>query len=234
MRLKGWFSLGAVISIMASSAGFAQTRTFRSPAAFEGVVQDTDVAGKPAYAFEAFDGNSLVNLALGTSLETVRTNEVLALEFACDSSSVQLVAFDKAAASNLVVIATSSKISVVQQQGLDTALFPSRERFAAELEVVASGNASNGIAGGFIDVAGRVFLSPTNGCPRALRVDTDRRDDRICGDATTVQDPDNTGVLRAYAGRGHFHGAIYVIGSGTTNTVLVPEGALSIDRQLSP
>jgi hypothetical protein len=236
MKTQGWLTIGAVISIAASSTVFAQTRTFRTPAAFEGVIQTTDVAGKPAYQFEGFDGADLVNLALGTELGTVRTNEVLAIEFACDSSSVDLVVFDKATSNNLAVIAISSKISVVQQQDNDTAAFPDRERFAAEMDVAPLGNDTNGLVSGFLDIAGRVYLNPTNGCPRALLVDTDRKEDGVCGDPVLITDKLETikGKVALFGGRGHFHGSLDVISSSTTNTILVPEGALNIERQLAP
>jgi hypothetical protein len=236
MKIQGWLAVGAVISIAASSTVFAQTRTFRTPASFEGVSQGADLAGKPTYSFEVFDGEDLVNLALGTALGTPRTNEVLAIEFTCDSSSVDLVVFDKATSNNLAVIASSSKISVVQQQDSDATAFPNRERFAAEMDVASLGNDTNGLISGFIDIAGRVYLSPTNGCPRALLVDTDRKDDNVCGDPTLVTDKLETikgkGVA-LYAGRGHFHGSLDVISSSATNTVLVPDGSLSIERLLA-
>jgi hypothetical protein len=237
MKMQGWLAIGAVISIAASSTVFAQTRTFRTPAAFEGVIQSTDVAGKPAYQFEGFDGADLVNLALGTELGTTRTNEVLAIEFACDSSSVDLVVFDKATSNTLAVIASSSKISVVRQQDNDATAFPNRERFAAEMDVASLGNDTNGLVSGFLDIAGRVYLNPTNGCPRALLVDTDRKEDSACGDPTLVTDKLETikgKDVALYAGRGHFHGSLDVISSSTTNTILVPEGELSIERLLAP
>jgi len=234
MKIQEWLAVTAVISIAASSTVFAQTnRTFRTPAVFEGVIQNTDLAGKPTYEFETFDGADLVNLALGTDLDTTRTNEVLAIEFTCNSNSVSLVVFDKAGSSNLAVVATSSQMSVVQQQDNDATAFPNRERFAAEMDVAALGNGSNGLVSGFLDIAGRVYLSPTNGCPRALLVDTDRKYDGVCGDPRAITDKIDK-IREDIAGRGHFHGSLDVITSTKTNTVLVPDGALSIDRQLAP
>jgi hypothetical protein len=237
MKIQGWLAVTAVISIAASSTVFAQTRTFRTPASFEGVIQNTDVAGKPAYEFEGFDGADLVNLALGTELGTTRTNEVLAIEFTCNSNTVSLVVFDKATSNNLAVVATSTQMSVVQQQDNDSTAFPNRERFAAEMDVAALGNETNGLVSGFIDIAGRVYLSPTNGCPRALLVDTDRKDDGKCGDPKLITDKlekINGRDVALFGGRGHFHGSLDVISLSKTNTVLIPDGALSIERLLAP
>jgi hypothetical protein len=249
MKAKRLIVVGLIATTVAAmTASAASTNvTFRSPASFEGVFQG-EVGGKPAYEFEHLIGADLVNLALGTALGTLRTNEVLALEVACDSSSAELVVFDKATKSNLVTIATSSspKIIVVQQQDNPASAFPDRERFATEMDIVPSaGSNANALVSGFVDVAGRLYLNPTNGCPRAVLVDTDRKQDAICGDPKGVtvstdvssghkklkgKDEDETEV----AGRGHFHGALSAVFAGQTNTVVVPDGALSIDRQLAP
>lgn len=234
MRMNRWLTVGAVISMAASSVAFAQTRTFRTPAAVVGVIQDTDIGGKPQYDFEGFAGHDLVNLALGTPLSTVRTNEVLALEVECDSSAASLVVFDKAASSNIATIATSSRIDVVQQQDNDATAFPNRERFVAVLDVATLGNGSNGLDGGFLTVAGRLHLNPTNGCPRTVLVDTDRHEDKLCGDPKDIKDTEERDRFKPRAGRGHFIGVIDMISLGKTNTVLVPVGALSINRQLLP
>ena len=234
MRTNGWLVIGAVGLMGAMSPVFAQTRTFRTPAAIVGVIQDTDIGGKPQYDFEGFAGHDLVNLALGTPLSTVRTNEVLALEVECDSSSASLAVFDKAASSNIATIATSSRIDVVQQQDDDATAFPNRERFVTVLDVATLGNGSNGLAGGFLTIAGRLHLNPTNGCPRAVLVDTDRREDKLCDDRKDVKDTEERDRFKPRAGRGHFIGVLDIISLGKTNTVLVPAGALSINRQLLP
>ncbi len=234
MKTEACLVIGALILATTAPAGLAQTRTFRTPASLEGVMQDTDLAGKPTYNFEGFIGRDLVNLALGTALGTSRSNEVLAIEFACDSGSANLVVFDRTGSSNLATIATSTSIDVVQQQDNDSAAFPNRERFVMRMDVATLGTSSNGLAGGFLTVAGRVFLNPTNGCPRALLVDTDRRQDKACGDPTAVKDREDKDRSRRVAGRGHFIGMIDMITSAATNTVLVPDGHLSIDRQLAP
>ena len=185
-----------------------------------------------------------MNLALGTALGTARTNEVLAFEVSCESTSAELVVFDKTTGSNLVTIAASSKITVVQQQDNPASAFPDRERYATEMDVVASvGSNSNALVSGFLDVAGRLYLNPTNGCPRTVLVDTDRKEDKVCGDSEGVTESADLSIGhkkikitddKEVAGRGHFHGALTAIIDGQTNTVVVPFGALSIDRQLAP
>lgn len=236
MKMKTWLAVGAGILLASASGVLAgtPTRTFRSPAAIQGVIQDTDLAAKPVYDFEKFIGADLVNLALGTALGTVRTNEVLALEFACDSGSAQLVVYDKAASNNIATIATSSRIDVVQQQDKDSTAFPNRERYVAHLDVASLGNGSNGLAGGYITIAGRVHLDPATGCPRALRVDTDRRQDNECGDSKAVKDSEDKDPSKFLAGRAHFVGVLDVVTAGTSHTILVPAGALTIRRQLLP
>jgi hypothetical protein len=244
MKIRTYLAVSAVISLAASSVVWAQTnRTFRSPASFQGVFQG-DVGGKPAYEFEHLIGADLVNLALGTALGTARTNEVLAFEVACDSSNAELVVFNKATGSNLVTIATSSRITVVQQQDNARAAFPNRERFATEMNVVASvGSNANALVSGFVDVAGRLYLNPTNGCPRTVLVDTDRKQDSRCGDPKGVTQSTDLTVGhkknkikddKEVAGRGHFHGALTAIIAGQTNTVVIPTGSLSIAKQLAP
>jgi len=234
MKIKTCLVIGAMILTASAPAILAQTRTFRTPTSMVGVMQDTDLAGKPTYDFEGFIGRELVNLALGTALGTPRSNEVLAIEFTCDSSSADLVVFDRAGSSNLATIATSSSIDVVQQQDNDSAAFPNRERFVTRMDVAALGASSNGLAGGFLTVAGRIFLNPTNGCPRALLVDTDHRQDKVCGDLPAVKDAEEKDRFRQIAGRGHFIGVIDMVTGGVTNTVLVPDGHLSINRLLAP
>ena len=235
MKMKVYLAVGTTVLVAAALAhAVTPTRTFRTPASMQGVIQDTDLAGKPTYDFEKFIGRNLVNLALGTALGTARSNEVLAIEFLCDSSSASLVVFDRAGASNLATIATSSSIDVVQQQDKDSTSFPNRERFVARLDVATLGTSSNGLAGGFLTVAGRVHLNPTNGCPRTILVDTDRRQDRDCGDSAAVKNTEDKDRSKQIGGRGHFIGVLDMITSGSTNTVLVPEGAFSIERLLAP
>jgi hypothetical protein len=235
MKLRTCLAIGAVTAIAGGTGAFATGTniTFRTPTAFEEVIQG-EVGGKPAYEFEGFAGVDLVNLALGTELGTVRTNEVLALEVACGSGSASLVVFDKAGDSNIAVIATSSLITVVQQQDNPASAFPNRERFATEMTVASVGGNSNKLVSGFLDLAGRLYVNPTNGCPRAVLVDTDRKQDKICGDPKAITDKIETIKTKEVGGRAHFHGALVELIAGQTNTVVVPDGAMSIQRELAP
>ena len=235
-RLKFWVGgaavvVGAAVSVWAITLN---TRTFRAVTSMVGVIQDTNLAGKPQYEFETLQGHDLVNLALGTPLDTVRSNQVMALEVNCDSSAMKLVVYDKAAGSNLVTFATSSSVDVVQQQDNDTAAFPNRERFVARLDVAPTGNATDGFVGGYLTVAGRLHLNPTNGCPRAVLVDADRRQDLALNDHREPRNRDDVDRLVRFAGRAHYIGVLQVVTGGTTNTVLVPNGNLSLRRQLIP
>jgi hypothetical protein len=235
VKMKTWLTAGTVISLAAVSAVFAGT--FRTPAALQSVTQDTQ-DGNPAYNFQGYAGHDLVNWALGTPVSTVRTNEVLAMTVDCtgsNSSSIALVVWDKVASSNIATIATSSRIATVLDQGKnDTNTFPSHERFVTLLDVATLGNGSNGLIGGYLTMAGRIQLSPTNGCPRAVLVDTDRRDDKNCGDPKEIKDTDEKGSFKPRAGRAHFIGVLDVISVGETNTLLVPAGALTLLRELAP
>src|ERR1041385_2831265 len=106
--MKAKFVIGVAALALAATvwAGVA-TRTFRTTARIYTVSQGTDeITGKPGYNFVRLEGHDLVNLALGTSLDTARTNEVLAMEVDCASTQASLVVFDKVAGSNIAVIAT--------------------------------------------------------------------------------------------------------------------------------
>ena len=125
------------------------TRTFRTAARLVTVTQGTDaINDKPEYDFGLLLGHDLVNLALGTSLDTARSNEVLALEIDCSSTIASLVVYDKAGNSNLATIATTTNLDVVKQQGAPAAPFPNRERFVALFDVPPSGDANHGLVDG--------------------------------------------------------------------------------------
>jgi len=231
MKTKKWLMVVAAVSMTPAPAVFAQTRTFRSPAAFVGVSQG-EVANKPAYNIVPLIGADLVNLALGTAPGTPRTNEVLALGFDCAGTNVDLVVFDRTSSNNIATIASSSSFDTVEQ-AKKKKVISDGERFVAMLNVASLGNSTNGLLGGYLTLAGRIYIG-TNGCPQAIRVDTDRRSDKECGDPTAVKDNEGDGRPKAFAGRAHFIGVLDVLSDGSTNTVLVPTGALSINRQLSP
>jgi len=230
-RKAGRILLGAAaITAVAVSAWAVSDvpKTFRTLAYGLGIYQSQDGANKPVYAYQPIAGHDLVSAALGVPLGTVLTNQVLALEVDCDSTTASLVVFDKATSNNIATIATSSSLDVVRQQDKDTAAYPNRERFVAQMSITPTNN----LLGGFLTLAGRLQLDPTTGCPRAIRIDPDRFDRYFSDfDARNDDDQKDHDVLRA--GIGHAVGVVsLVFENGTTNTVLLPFEALSIRHEL--
>jgi hypothetical protein len=156
---------------------------------------------------------------------------VLALEINCGSTQASLVIFDRTKSSNIVTIATSTQITALTGQDNPSAPGPNHERFVIQMDV----NNNNDLLGGFLTVAGRMYLNPTNGCPRALLVDTDRGSDRLFADAA-VKNTDNPAEKDTrISGEAHLIGVADVIFTdGSTNTVLLPFGDLTMRRQLLP
>ena len=217
-------------------AAVGPTRTFRTTASMPVVFQDVDLGGKPSFGLATIEGHDLVNLALGTSLTNRRTNEVLALEIDCGSTVVSLVVFDKTLGTNIATIATSTTLDVVTDQGKDTAAFPNKERFVAQMAVQASGNATNALISGQLTLSGRLQLNPTNGCPQAVLRDHDRFD-RVFKDGEFRSGDDKLEIrLHDFhqAGQAHLMGVVNLIAEEKTTKVLIPFGSLSIKRQLNP
>jgi hypothetical protein len=146
-----------------------------------------------------------------------------------------LVVFDTTLSSNIVTIATSTHIDALTSQDDAAAAGPNRERFVIQMGV----NTNGFLVGGFLTVAGRVYLDPTNDCPRAVLVDTDRKDDKIYADAA-IKDMDEDLKVKdkSIAGQAHLIGvvnAIFLEGSDVvTNTTLLPFGQMTVRRQLLP
>ena len=192
-----------------------------------GITQGKNLAGKPVYDYQALAGHDLVAAALGQPLGTVLSNQVLGLNIDCASSTASLVVFDKVSSNNIATIATSTSIDIVQQQDKDTNAFPNRERFVAQFVI----NPTNNLVGGFLTVAGRLQLNPTNGCPRAIRVEVDSKDHWFAdGEGRYLDDRKDHDILRA--GLAHAIGVVDLIANGTTNTVLLPHVALSVRHEL--
>jgi hypothetical protein len=227
---------GILLGVVALSAAVATTwgiatsfHTFRLLAYGVGILQGKSPAGKPAYDFEPVAGHDFVAAALGMPLGTVLTNQVLGLDIDCASSAASLVVFDKISSNNIATIATSTSIDIVQQQdNKDTNAFPNRERFVAQFSI----NPTNRLVGGFLTIAGRLQLNPTNGCPRAIRVEFDPKDHWFAdAEGRNLDDKKDHDILRA--GLGHAIGVVDVIfNDGTTNTVLLPYMALSVRHSL--
>ena len=235
-RIVIWGKKGRILTAVAAAAvaafsAWAATgglETFRTLAYGVGIYQTHDAAGKPAYGTQGFAGHDLVAAALGLPLGTTLTNQVLALQVDCGSTTASLVAFDKASSNIVAVLATSTSLQVVQQQDKDSSIFPNRERFVAQLAITPTNN----LLGGFLTVAGRLQLDPATGCPRALRIDRDKLD-RYCADVDGLNDDDKKDHDILRAGIGHAVGSVdLVFNDGSHNTVLLPFVSLSIRRQL--
>jgi len=239
MKKQHWIMLGTAVSAAAIVSVWAGVpvilKTFRTTAKIYTVTQGTDdLTLKPQFDFERMAGHDLVNLALGTSLDTRRTNEVLALDVDCGSTFINLVVYDKAAGSNIATIASSSSFDVVQQQNNPNSNFPNRERFVADLDIQPGGSDSEALLDGKLMVSGRLHLDPATGCPEdvPVRQDKDKLDKILCD--RDFKDADDVETLVRRAGHAHGVGVMDVIIGGTTNKVLIPHILLSVRRQLAP
>jgi hypothetical protein len=160
-------------------------------------------------------------------------SQVMAMTFACDLSSANLVVYDKRTSNVVATIAASTSVDSVLQQDAHKA-GPNRAHFVAVLQIGPNGNPTNGVLNGYFTVAGRLNLNPTNGCPQPVEVTLDRDPlDRLDGDAELSgnEDPDSV-PLTLRTGLAHLIGVVDVVTDGGTNTVLVPRGGLSIRREL--
>ena len=237
MNAKQWITIGAVASAATALTVLAtvpSTRTFRTTAAVGAVfqVQNPIATNTEILAYDSFAGHDLVSLALGSNITTVLSNQVLALEMDCGSTEASLVVYDRILASNILTIATSTQINALTGQDNPTAPGPNHERFVMQMSV----NTNGFLIGGFMTVAGRVYLNPTNGCPRAVLIDTDRIHDKALGDAV-VKDLDSDSKIKdkESTGEAHLIGVVNAIfEDGSTNVTLLPFGQLTISRQLLP
>jgi hypothetical protein len=222
-------AVAAMTAVAVSAWAIADaSKIFRTLAYGVGVYQTQNGASKPVYGTQPLAGHDLVAAALGVPLGTVLSNQVLALQVDCDSTTASLVVFDNITSNSVATIATSSSFTKVQQQDNDTAAFPNRERFVAQMSFTPTNN----LLGGFLTMAGRLQLDPTTGCPRAIRIEPDKLD-RYFEDfeGRNNDDPTDHEVLRA--GLGHAVGVVnLVFNDGTTNTVLLPFVALSVRHEL--
>lgn len=211
------------------------TKTFRTTGYFIGLTQGTNgVTGHPQYDRVDFAGHNLVNLAMGRSLtDTNVPHQVMAMTFDCDLGAARLVVYDEANSNIVATIAHSTTIDSVKQQDTNQK-DPNRAHFVAVLQIDQNGNDTNGLAGGYFTIAGRVNLDPVTGCPAPVRVLLDRDAlDRLDTDIElpAKDDPDSV-PLTVRTGLAHVIGVVDAVTDGGTNTILVPYGALSIRREL--
>jgi hypothetical protein len=224
----------AVAAIAAYASGVS-TVTLRTLGYFIGITQGTDpITGTPRYVDADFAGHNLVNLAMGRDVnDTNVPSQVMAMTFACDLSSANLVVYDESTSNVVATIAASTSVDSVLQQDPHKA-GPNRAHFVTMMQVETNGNPTNGILGGYFTLAGRLNLNPTNGCPQPVFIGLDRDPlDRVDGDTelSAKEDPDSVALIRR-AGLGHLIGVVDLVTDGGTNTVLVPHAGLSIRREL--
>ena len=226
---------GLAAFTLVAQAGVVPSETFRTTGFFFGLTQATNpITGHLRYYSGNLAGHNLVNLAMGRSLtDTNFPSQVMAMTFACDLSSANLVVYDKSTSNVVATIATSTTIDAVRQQDAN-AKGPNRAHFVSVLQIGPDGNSTDGLAGGYLTVAGRVNLNPTTGCPQPVLVFLDRDPlDRLDDDIElpAADDPDSTPLV-VRTGLAHLIGVVDAVSEGATNTVLVPYGGLSIRREL--
>lgn len=230
--------IGAASLALAAVAAYATsvaTKTFRTTGYFIGLAQGTnDVTGHLQYDRVDFAGHNLVNLAMGRSLtDSSVPHQVMAMTFDCDLGAARLVVYDEKTSNIVATIAHSTTIDSVKHQDTNQKA-PNRAHFVAVLQIDQNGNDTNGLAGGYFTIAGRVHLNPDTGCPEPVRVVLDRDGlDRIDTDIElpAKDDPDSV-PLTVRTGVAHAIGVVDAVTDGGTNTILVPYGALSIRREL--
>lgn len=235
MKAKRWIVTGVIATTAAAMTALAATsnQTFRTSASVASVFQIANpIATNTDILFtEALAGHNLVALALGTNVEAVLTNQVLAFEINCGSTTANLTVFDRSGDSNLMTIATSTKITALTAQDSPSLAGPNHERFVVDMGVATNGF----IIGGEVTIAGRMYLNPATGCPRAVLVDTDRGEDKLCGDSSVKDTADKTEKDKMISGEAHLIGVVNVLQlDGSTNAVLLPFGHLTMRRQLLP
>jgi hypothetical protein len=222
-------AIGSVTTYTATAQD--NLETFRTTAYFDGLTQGTNANGDLVYKDASLAGHNLVNLAMGRSVnDTNFPLQVLALTVDCDLSSASLVVYDESISNIVGGIASSSVIDIVKQQDSKKLAGPNRAQFVATLNLFQTGNAANGLLGGYITIAGRINLNPTNSCPQPVVVLGPDPFDNV--DVELPPNLDLDRALESHTGLAHATGDIMIVTGGNTETVLLPEGDLSIRREL--
>jgi len=235
MKAKKWIVGGLVAAMATALTTWALTdgsRTLRTYAAITAVYQTPNplATNTEILAFDSFAGHDFVNLALGSPLTTVQSNNVLALDFDCGSSAASLVVFDKLSSSNIATIAQSTSLTALTGQDNPSAAGPNHERFVMNMDIKTNGF----LIGGSLTVAGRIYLVPSNGCPAVVTIDTDKSDDKVCNDSGALKNTDDKIADKTISGAAHLIGLANVVFlDGSTNTVLLPNGYFTMHRILS-
>ena len=223
MKPTRWLilSLAGLLMGLLSVSAFITAKTFRTTGLFYTFTQDHDAATILA-------GRNFVNLAMGRpASSTAMPNQVLALTLPCDYATADLVVFDQTTASIVTNIASTTSLDTVMQIVTNR---DNQVRFLAQFQLNPTGNSSNGLLGGYLTVAGRIHANRTNGCPETVPVKLDHdKHDSVFGDKDVplAADPD-TEKLSKRVGLAHLTGVIDAVQAGSTNTLLIPFGQLSI------
>jgi len=225
MKSTRWIflSLTGLALLLTSAYALVASKTFRTAGQFFTFTQ-----GKTTGT--TLGGYNLVNLAMGrTAASTAVPNQVLALILPCDYSAANLVVYDQSTVSIVATVASASALDTIVQAVTNR---DNQVRFLAQFQVNPNGSAANGLLGGYLTVAGRIHANRTNGCPEAVSVNLDYdRNDISFGDRDVPRsvDPDpEPANLRT--GLAHCLGVIDAVQNGSTNTILIPFGHLSIRR----
>ena len=225
--LKKWILLGMASLIVVSLSVWGGLSGFLSfgSAPYTIAVSQGRAAGVPQYSYETCWGQYIVGLALGGQ---PATNQVLAFAMDCNSSAALLLVYDTTT-STMTPIAQTTTFDTVQEANVSTGI-TNLERFVAMFNVQPVGN----LAGGYLNVAGRVHLDP-NGCATVVLAAEDRDPmDKFIGDEDIVnRSPGSHKGITQRAGQAHFMGVLDVISNGQTNTVLIPTGHLTFAGRLS-
>jgi hypothetical protein len=160
-------------------------------------------------------------------------NQILAITFAPDLSTVSLGVYDTNTSTIIATIATSTSVSSVLQQDAHQ-IGPNRAHFVALLQLNPLGNPNNGLTGGFLTVSGRINLNPTNGSPATvvLSQDTDPFD-QFDGLGFAAQNAPLQGRQIYRAGVAQATGVVDAVIGGVTSDMLVPFGGLNFGQALT-
>jgi hypothetical protein len=240
MNSRKWYLASSVAALAIAAVAVAvtvETKTFRTTASLVGLTQVTDpVTQLPEFNFQGINGRRLVNLARARSIgDTNNLNEVLAMTFACDLSSASLVVYDRTTSNIVLTIAQTTMMDVVREQRRVEAAGPNKARFVAQFQIASNGDETNGLLDGYLTASGRLHLNPETGCPKPVLVTLDKEgEDKKTGDRDVKknEDPEEPVEKVWRTGRAHVIGTIDLVSGASTSTVLIPNGYLSMRREL--
>lgn len=222
----------AALTTYAADTG-TNSGTFRTTGYFIGLTQGTTTNGTPVYQNASLAGHNLVNLAMGRSLnDTNYPTQVLAMTIAPDLSSMELVVYDQSVSNVVATIAQGTSVDTVKQQDKKET-GPNHAQFVAVMMINPTGNNYNGLTGGYFSLAGALNLDPATGAPGTVSVSVEPQlFDGTEVDVPNYLDPDAV-LVKVPTGGAQGNGVLDINNNGTSETILVPSGSLSI-RQPVP